>query len=182
MEYHPKGENPMKLEKTVREILVTLSASDQEAFGIRYDTMSFSDLKTRRFCEQTAALICLREGVCEPGSVAVRAAENAAGELLLYFSLPVPEQRRTERGVIEFESVDGLLDSRRAFVPDPNLCAEVYRRCGRYYLWYEFEGLPERVRSFSRALLEYGRRSALDRSYLAEHADPMPEAVALLLN
>ena len=84
----------MKMEKTAREILVTLTASDQEAFGIRYDTMCFSDPRTRRFCEYMAVLVCLREGMRESENLSVRAVENAAGDLLLYFSCSGEEEER----------------------------------------------------------------------------------------
>ena len=172
----------MKMEKTAREILVTLSVSDQQAFGVHYDTMSFSDLRTRRFCEHLAVLVCLREGIEETGNVTLRAAENPAGELLLYFSFPCEIDRGQYSQVIEFFGLDGLLDSRRALLRDPSLCAEVYRYDGRYYLWYEFDTSPRRFAELTATLLEYGTLSSLDRTFLTEHATPLPCAVSLLLN
>lgn len=172
----------MKMEKTAREILVTLSVADQQAFGVRYDTMSFSDPRTRRFCEQLAVLVCLREGIEETGNVTLRAAENPAGELLLYFSFPRQIDRGLYSGVIEFFGLDGLLDSRRALLRDPSLCAEVYRYDGRYFLWYEFDTSPRRFAELTALLLEYGTLSSFDRAFLTEHAIPLPCAVPLLLN
>ena len=180
---HLREEFSVQMEKTSRnEILVILNSSDQSAFGIRYATMSFSDLRTRRFCEQMAILVCLREGVTESGSVTVRAVENAAGELLLYFSLPTESEAfRVYSQVIEFADLDGLLDSRSAFLRDPDLCAEIYRWNGKYYLWYEFYTSPVRFDRLTLTMLEYGSVSFLDRSFLAEHATPLPDAVPLFL-
>ncbi len=173
----------MKLEKTAREVLVTLSVADQDAFGIHYNTMSFSDPQTRRFCEHVAVLVCLREGVCEAGNVTVRAVENPAGELLLYFSLPhEPEGRQIFSGVIEFPDADALLDCRRVFVVDVNLCVEVYFYRGKYYLWYEYYTDAVRFDNLTLDLLEYGGLSLLDRTFLTEHAYPMASAVSLFLN
>ena len=171
----------MKMEKTPGEILVTLSSADQEAFGVHYSTMSFADPRTRRFCEYMAVLVCLREGMPETGNVTVRAVENAAGELLLYFSYPGEDLRETFSRVIEFFDLDGLLDCRRVFVSDPALCAEAYVYGDRYYLWYSYDTVPERFASLSLSLLEYGRTSSLDRTFLCEHATPLPRAVSLFL-
>lgn len=172
----------MKMERTSKEILVTLSPADQEAFGVRYDTMSFSDLRTRRFCEHMAVLVCLREGGCEAGNVTVRAVENASGDLLLYFSLPTECRQCFCERVIFFSELDSLLDCRRIFVSDPKLFAEVYRLNGGYYLWFEYDTTPERFERLTMTLLEYGALAALDRSVLAEHGELLPGVVSLLLN
>ncbi len=173
----------MQMEKTSRgEILVILNSADQSAFGIRYGTMSFSDLRTRRFCEQMAILVCLREGISGTGNISVRAVENAAGELLLYFSLPGKgEERCVYSQVIEFPDLDGLLDSRGVFLRDPDLCVEIYRWNKKYYLWYEFYTSPVRFDELTLTMLEYGNLSFLDRSFLAEHATLLPDAVPLFL-
>ena len=173
----------MRMEKTPREeILVILTAADQTAFGIRYATMSFSDLRTRRFCEQMAVLVCLREGVGDAGNISVRAVENAAGELLLYFSIPKErEEMCVYSQVIEFSDLDGLLDSRGVFFRDPDLCAEIYRWKDKYYLWYEFYTSPARFDELTLTMLEYGTVSFLDRSFLTEHATLLPDAVPLFL-
>lgn len=171
------------MEKTSRdEVLVTLNESDQQAFGIRYASMSFSDLHTRRICEQLAVLVCLREGAQGTGSISVRALESASGDLLLYFSLSGEgEERCVYSQVIEFFDLDGLLDCREVFFSDENLCAEVYCWKGKYYLWYEFYTSSGKFDSFTLDLLEFGRVSLIDRSFLAEHATPLPGAVPLLL-
>ncbi len=178
-----REEFSVQMEKTPRdEILVTLDSADQAAFGIRYATMSFSDLHTRRFCEQIAVLVCLREGIGEAGNISVRAVENAAGKLLLYFSLPREgEERCVYSQVIEFADLDGLLDSRSAFLRDPDLCAEIYCWKGKYYLWYEFYTSPCRFDDLTLTMLEYGNLSFLDRSFLLEHATLLPDAVPLFL-
>ncbi len=173
----------MRVEKTSRnEILVALTSADQTAFGIRYDTMSFSDAKTRRFCEQMAVLVCLREGWEIRGNLSIRAVENPSGELLLYFSLTGEEDRCVYSQVIEFPDLDGLLDSRNAFLRDPDLCAEIYRWNGKYYLWYEFYTSPVRFDKLTLTMLEYGEFSTVDRSFLAEHGTILPHAVPLFLN
>lgn len=171
------------MEKTPRdEILVILDSADQSAFGIKYATMSFSDPRTRRFCEQMAVLVCLREGIGESGNITVRAVENAVGNLLLYFSLPKEgEECCVYSQVIEFSDLDGLLDSRNAFLRDPDLCAEIYRWKGKYYLWYEFYTSPIRFDDLTLTMLEYGEISLLDRSFLTEHATLLPDAVPLFL-
>ena len=171
----------MKMEKTSKEILVTLSAADQEAFGVRYATMSFSDLKTRRFCEYMAVLVCLREGISQPDNVTVRAAESASGDLLLYFACPGERESGIFSGMIVFENADALLDCRRVFSPDSSLCAEVYSYDGKYYLWYEYATTFDLFAAFTAKLTEYGTRSTVDRSFLAEHATPLPLAVSLFL-
>ncbi len=171
------------MEKTPRnEVVVILDASDQAAFGIRYSTMSFSDLHTRRLCEQLAVLVCLREGIPESGNITIRAVEDPAGILRLYFSLPGErEVCCVYSQVIEFADLDGLLDSRGAFLRDPDLCAEIYRWNGKYYLWYEFYTSPARFDDLTLTMLEYGETSLLDRSFLAEHATSLPDAVPLFL-
>lgn len=178
-----REEFSVQMEKTPRnEIVVILDPNDQTAFGIRYATMSFSDFRTRRFCEHLAVLVCLREGTGQSGNITVRALENAAGELLLYFSLPGEgEERCVYSQVIEFADLDGLLDSRCAFLRDPDLCAEIYRWNGKYYLWYEFYTSPVRFDDLTLTMLEYGNLSFLDRSFLAEHATLLPDAVSLFL-
>ena len=170
------------MEKSGREILVTLSASDQDAFGVRFASMSFADPKTRRFCEYMAVLVCLREDISDVGNVTVRAAESAAGELLLYFTCPSEEGMHSFSAVLEFESSDALLDSRHVFVSDPHLCAEVYRYAEKYYLWLEYETTSTRFSSFLSSLSEFGRVVNFDRAFLSEHADPLPVAVSLFLN
>ena len=172
----------MKMEKTSREILVTLSPADQEAFGVRYDTMSFSDFRTRRFCEHLAVLVCLREGGRETGNVTVRAVENVSGELLLYFSFPPELRSFSGSRVFWFSDLDGLLDSRRIFSPDPALVAEVYRYRNSYYLWIEYDADPVRFDRFVSRLSEYGVSVSVDRSVLSEHGEPLPGIVSLLLN
>lgn len=173
----------MRMEQISREeILVILNTSDQEAFGICYESMSFSDLRVRRFCEQLAVLVCLREGLSESGNVSVRALENAAGDLLLYFSLSGEgEEECMYSQVIEFFNLDGLLDCRRVFVRRRDLCVEVYCWKGKYYLWYEFYTSPEGFDALTLDLLEFGTLSSLDRSFLAEHATPLPNAIPLFL-
>jgi len=172
----------MKLEKTAREILVTLSLSDQEAFGIRYDTMSFSDLRTRRFCEYMAVLVCLREGVQDSESISVRAVENASGELLLYFSCPCEAEKDRFSQVLEFFDVNGFLDCRSLFPSSPDLCAEVYFFSGKYYLWYEFHTSPDIFGRLASDLAEFGTVSCLDRCFLCEHGTLLTHASAFLLN
>lgn len=172
----------MKMEKSAREILVTLTHADQEAFGVHYGTMSFTDPKTRRFCEYMAVLVCLREGISETGNVTVRAAESASGELLLYFSCPRETGRGIFSAIVEFESADSLLDCRRVFSVDASLCAEVYRHDKKYYLWYEYDTSPAVFDAFTLSLLEYGSVSSVDRSFLTEHAIPLPAAVSFFLN
>lgn len=171
------------MEKTSREeILVILSSADQQAFGICYDTMSFSDLKTRRFCEQMAALVCLRKDFGWKGNLSVRAVESASGELLLYYDSAPEEESHVYSQIIEFSDLDGLLDSRSVFFRDPDLCAEIYCWKGKYYLWYEFYTSPARFDSLTLTLLEFGVASSVDRTFLTEHATPLPEAVPLFLN
>ncbi len=173
----------MRMEESSRnEILITLSPSDQAAFGIRYETMSFSDGQTRRFCEQAAVLVCLREGWQARGNLSIRAVENPSGDLLLYFSLTGEAERGVYCQVIEFSDLDGLLDSRNAFLRDPDLCVEIYQWDGKYYLWYEFYTSPDRFDDFTLTMLEYGDSSFVDRSFLAEHGTLLPCAVSLFLN
>lgn len=171
------------MEKTPRgDVAVVLSVSDQKAFGIRYATMSFSDPRTRRFCEQMAVLVCLREGMDNSGNVTVRAVENPSGDLILYFSLPKEDgSRRLFSRVLEFADVDRLLDCRRVFPKDPRICAEIYRYAGKYYLWFEFYADSHLFGRLTGTLLEYGVSSPLDRSFLAEHATLLPGAVSLYL-
>lgn len=172
----------MKMEKTAREILVTLTASDQEAFGIRYDTMCFSDPRTRRFCEYMAVLVCLREGMRGSENLSVRAVENAAGELLLYFSCSAGEEEQRRCAVLEFFDVNGLLDCRSAVPSDPDLYAEVYCYGEKYYLWYSCGMKSDLFESLTEALSEFGRLTGVDRTFLCEHGIPLPGAVAYLLN
>lgn len=173
----------MRMEKTSRnEILVALTPSDQEAFGIRYDTMSFSDGKTRRYCEQMAVLVCLREGWEIRGNCSIRAVENPMGELLLYFSLTGEADGCVYSQVIEFFDLDGFLDSRNAFRSHPDLCAEIYCWNGKYYLWYEFYTSPHRFDELTLTMLEYGTLSAVDRSFLTEHGTVLPHATPLFLH
>ena len=171
----------MKMEKSAKEILVTLSVSDQEAFGVRYATMSFGDLKTRRFCEYMAVLVCLREGISQPDNVTVRAAESASGELLLYFDCPCETEKGLFSGVIVFEDIDAFLDCRRVLSPDISLCAEVYKYGEQYFLWYEYSACYALFSAFTAKLLEFGSRSSFDRSFLMEHATPLPPAVSFFL-
>lgn len=183
MNYDVLGGVGMKMEKMSREILVTLSEADQKAFGVCYDTMSFSDLRTRRFCEHVAVLVCLREGISEAGNVTVRAVENTSGELLLYFSLPTERSERCLYSrVIEFFDLDGLLDCRHVLGSDPNLCAEVYGYDNKYYLWYEYCTCPDSFDRLTSRLLEYGSPTGVDRSFLSEHGRLFPSASAFLLN
>ena len=172
----------MTMEKSAREILVTLTHADQEAFGVHYGTMSFADPKTRRFCEYMAVLVCLREGISETGTETVRAAESASGDLLLYFSCPREPGRGLFSAIVEFDSADSLLDCRRVFSADPTLCAEVYRHGEKYYLWYEYDTSSAVFDAFTLSLLEYGSLSSVDRAFLTEHATPLPAAASLFLN
>ncbi len=170
----------MQMEKTPREeIVVILSSADQKAFGVSYSALSFSDRRTRRFCEQLAVLICLQEGVPESGDISVRAAENAGGELLLYFSLPPKPTPQTYAALLEFDSADGLLDCRSAFRPLSDLVTEVYFYCGKYYLYLQSSAPAESFDFLILSLAEYGTPSSLDRSFLTEHAANLPSAGAL---
>ncbi len=166
----------MQMEKTPREeIVVILSSADQKAFGVTYNALSFSDRRTRRFCEQLAVLICLQEGVPASGDISVRAAENAGGELLLYFSVPRARESETYAGAVAFDSVDALLDCRGALPPFRGT-VEVYALFSKYYLWISSAESPDALFS---ALAEYGTPSHVDRSYLTEHGKFLPSAAAL---
>ena len=165
------------------EFLVILDRDDQKNYEVCYKTMSFSDGKTRLLCEQLAVLICLCRSRVGIEDLSLRAMESASGDLLLRFTFSgEKEEGNLFSQVIEFSDLDGLLDSRNAFSPDPDLCAEIYRLDGKYYLWYEFYTSPVRFDGITRNLLEYGNRSSLDRAYLSEHADPLPQAARLFLS
>lgn len=163
------------------EILVSLDRDDCAAFGISYATMSFSDLRTRRFCEQTAVLLCLREECDREGDVTIRAAE-CDGRLQLYFSFsPKGGEVSVFFRIVEFSSVDGLLDCRPLLAAREDLCLEIYRCGGTYYLCFEGYLRPDCLEGLTLDLLEFGVRSRVDRSYLAEHGEPLPTLAQRLL-
>ncbi len=166
----------MQMEKTPGEdIVVILSSADQKAFGVTYNALSFSDRRTRRFCEQLAVLICLQEGVPASGDISIRAAENAGGELLLYFSVPRPRESETYAGAVVLDSLDALLDCRKAF-PPLHGTVEVYGLSSQYYLWISSKMPTDPLFS---ALAEYGTLSTVDRSFLTEHGQLLPAASSL---
>jgi negative regulator of genetic competence, sporulation and motility len=84
-------------------------------------------------------------------------------------------------GVVEFSSVDELLDCRRVFLLYSDLCAEIYSYGKKYYLWYEFYATADRSAQLTFALLEYGVSSPYDRTFLSEHGTLLPRALPLFL-
>lgn len=170
----------MRIESVPEQgILVTVDREDQKSYGVDYASMSFSDPQTRRFCESLSLLIACRKEELPDGALTIRALPGEDGTLLLYFSSPKPdaEEKTLCSRVMEFASVDALLDCRSVF-RDTLACVEVYEMQGTYYLWYEAYLTPGCLQALSAELAEYGSRSRVDRSFLSEHATLLPDASA----
>lgn len=176
----------MQIERTAEnEIRVTVDPADQKEYGVTYESMNFSDPRTRRFCEQIALLVCFREHLPERcDRLTVRAVRSEGGDLILYFTLPPEgsEVREVCGQTVEFFSGDALLDCRHFRQADPEVHFEVYRYEGRYFACLDGYLFPSYFDALLSDLTEYGRLSAVDRCFLREHGEALPSAAAYLLS
>lgn len=160
-------------------IKVTVDRSDQLRYGISYETMTYSDINTRRLCEKIIRAANRKMGfTVENAQLLVEAKQDAQGTVVLYLS-KIPYQEEIEKEsedyfcqVVRFEDSSSLLDAAPLFSSVRDLLAysSLYEYDHSFFLYFEIYSTHRTANRLLRDVLEYGRRTGISKLWLDEHA------------
>lgn len=161
-------------------IKVTVSVSEQEKFGVSYETMDYSDGNTRKLCEKIIEEAGKEVGFqMDDGKLLVEARQCCNGNVALYLSrIPTEENSmHTYEGIVKFESSNDMLDALKTFARFHRCIKEsklyFYNRC--YYIYFQMFSYRSEADELWYSLLEYGNKSGQSRLSLSEYAECISE-------
>jgi len=177
----------MHIEKIdINKIKVTVDEQDQEAFGVSYETMSYSDKATRNLCETIIAKAKKQNGFStENSKIFVEAKQNKNGNVTLYISR-IPIKDDCEEYLCQtlvFENENDLLDGCRIFGKNEDIMKSVlYSYKNKYYLYFEIFAYLKDAKKLLRNLLEYSQRAEEKYQWLDEYANKISDNVIQKIN
>ena len=157
------------------KIKVTVDASDQEKYGVTYESMTYSDCNTRRLCESIMEKAKREIGFNVSGEkLLVEARKSTDGAVTLFLSkITSTEDEKDELfgQTIVFNSFDDMYDCCKVF----DKCCEnitavdTYVVSGKYYIYLEILCKKRQAAGLLRSVLEYGEKSDISQEMLSEH-------------
>ena len=159
------------------KIKVTVDVSEQQEFGITYETMNYSDCNTRKLCEEIMSKARDQVGFFVGNAkLLVEARQSSNGTVTLYLSkIPLIEKEDEELfgQTLAFREYDDLLECSRIlsdFGADITYSA-LYGYEKRFYLYFEIISKPSKAEHILSSLLEYAEKTRLADGFLSEHGN-----------
>lgn len=163
------------------KIKVTVNTEDQEKYGISYDTMNYTDINTRKFCENIIEKAKRELGFDSRNSRILFEARNGfQGDLTIIIS-KIPKSLSDESEymyqILCYENLDDFFDSGKVFKPclEQIVSSELYSLDNKFYLYIEMEGKPSTAKKLITSLFEYSNPVNIAFEYLKEHGKRMGE-------
>lgn len=170
-------------------IKVTVDRTDQLRYGINYETMTYSDINTRRLCEKIVRAANRKIGfTVDNARLLVEAKQDAQGTVILYLSR-IPYEEETDEGkedyfcqVVRFSDSSSLLDAVSLFssVRELLVYSSLYEWDRSFFLYFEIYSTHRTANRLLRDVLEYGQRTLISKIWLDEHAVCISRDTALL--
>lgn len=155
------------------KIKVTVDASEQEKFGVTYESMTYSDCNTRKLCESIMEKAKKEIGFNVNGAkLLVEARKSSDGAVTLFLSKIKEEEKNELFGqTVVFDTFDDICDCCRAVnICDKNiLTANTYTMSGKYYLYFEILCKRKEAAGVLKSFLEYGNKTKISDRSLKEH-------------
>lgn len=157
-------------------VKVTVTESEQELFGVSYETMDYSDGKTRRLCEKIIEEAGKEVGFrVDDGKLLVEARQCCNGSVTLYLSkIPSGEiSMHAYEGTVRFEETDDMLDALKIFSRFYGCINEsrLYFYRGFYYIYFQVFLYRSEADELWHSLLEYGDKTSKSKFFLNEYAE-----------
>lgn len=157
------------------KIKVTVDTSDQEEYGVTYESMTYSDLNTRKLCE------CIMERAKDEvgfningAKLLVEARKGMDGSVTLFLSKLLSSDDGKEElygQTVVFKTFDDLCDCNKVLNDycEKMTVTDSYVFLGKYYLYFEILCRKKQASELLRSVLEYGDKSDLSHEILNEH-------------
>ena len=161
-------------------IKVTVTTTEQEFFGVSYETMDYSDGKTRKLCEKIIEEAGKEVGFkIDDGKLLVEARQCCNGNVALYLSrIPTEEHNmHTYEGIRRFDETNDMLDSLKIFARFHGCVNESRLYClnGIYYIYFKVFLYRSEADELWYSLLEFGDKTSQTKMSLDEYAECISE-------
>ena len=168
------------------KIKVTVDVSEQQEFGITYETMNYSDCNTRKLCEEIMSKARDQVGFFVGNAkLLVEARQSSNGAVTLYLSrIPLSEKEEEELfgQTLAFREYDDLLECCRLLSERSGdvTYSALYEYERRFYLYFEIITKPSMAEHILSSLLEYAEKTRLTDGFLSEHGKTLLSSDAIL--
>ncbi len=161
-------------------IKVTVSAREQEEYGVSYETMDYSDKNTRALCEKIIDEAGKEMGFyIDDGKLLVEARQCVNGNVAMYLSrIPCDsESLSAYDGSVKFENSGDMIDSLKIFSRFYKCISEskLYLYEDQYYIYFKMFGNKTDADELWFSLLEYGEKTNKSKIFLEEYAENISE-------
>ncbi|MBO5035954.1 MAG: adaptor protein MecA [Clostridia bacterium] len=157
------------------KIKVTVNATEQEEYGVTYESMTYSDGNTRRLCERIMEKAKREIGFNVNGAkLLVEARKSTDGSVTLFLSKIITSENEKDElfgQTVKFETFDDMVDCCNIFdsLSEDIATVDSYILSGKFYLYFEILCKKNRAAGLLRSVLEYGEKSHVSKEILCEH-------------